>query len=63
MEDNEPDKEYLKSHNMKYVNDDIICKYIYSLNILKDGEEYCLYLSPYELEKVQRIIGKELALQ
>ena len=63
LEDNEPDKEYLKSHNMKFANDDIICKYIYSLNILKDGEEYCLYLTHYELDKVKRIIGRELALQ
>lgn len=63
LEEENPDKEFLKKYNLKFINDNVVCKYIYSLNILKDGEEYCLYLTPYELEKAKEIIGKDLALQ
>lgn len=63
LEEEEPDKEFLKKYNLKTLAGDIVCKYIYSINILKDGEEYCLYLTPYELEKAKEIIGKDLALQ
>lgn len=63
LEEEDPDKEFLKKYNLKILGGNIVCKYVYSINITKDGEEYCFYLTPYEFEKAKEFIGKELELQ
>ena len=56
LEDDDPDKEFLKKYNLKYFNGNVISKYIYSVNILKDDVEYCFYLTKFELEKLKSIL-------